>query len=78
MLRNIYNPPDINRMRSHTVTYLSSPLDTLPDTEVAENPCDAQGDYKLQSQAIGLVNLNKDNNLQCGAVLTELSLKSEK
>ena len=41
------------------VDHLASPLHSLPDAEVAEDPSDAQSCHQLQSEAARLVDLNK-------------------
>ena len=41
--------------------HLAGPLDTFPDTEVAENPGDPQGDDQVCPQTARLVNLQKLN-----------------
>ena len=42
---------------SREVNNLSSPLDSLPDAEVAEDPGNAQSAHQLQSETAGLVYL---------------------
>ena len=42
---------------SREVNHFSSPLDSLPDAEVAEDPGNAQSAHQLQSETAGLVYL---------------------
>ena len=46
---------------SREVNHFSSPLDSLPDTEVAEDPGDAKGDHQVYPEATGLVNLTNNS-----------------
>ena len=55
------------------ILYLSCPFDTLPDAEVTENPCDAEGDDKLESQPVRVVNLNNTTMSNKAMVLQDMT-----